>query len=280
MHQPLVSILMTSFNREKYITQAIESVLASTYQDFELIIADDGSTDNTVNIANAFAEKDSRIRVYLNKKNLGDYPNRNMVATFAKGKYLKYLDSDDYIYPWGLQILVNIMEQYPEAGWGLCSLEQYTEKPFPFQLSPKEAYTYHYFGPGLFNKAPLSAIIKKDVFQNENGFNPIRMAGDFEMWHRLAQKYPVVAMPHGIVWYREHQAQEVNEYRKFIKIYENIKVQYLNDKNCPLSPDLIEQVYKNEKKKTFKEILKGFIFLNFYRVKDNFVRLSVIKNAQ
>lgn len=271
---------MTSYNREKYIAQAIESVLASTYQNFELIIADDGSSDNTVNIANAFAEKDSRIRVYINKTNLGDYPNRNMVASYAKGRYLKYLDSDDYIYPWGLQILVTLMEKFPQAGWGLCSLEQNIEKPFPFQLTPAEAYTYHYFGPGLFYKAPLSAIIKKEVFEKENGFNPIRMAGDFEMWHRLAQKYPVVAMPHGIVWYREHQAQEVNEYRKFIKIYETIKVQYLNDKNCPLSPDLINQVYKQDKKRTFKEILKGFIFMDFYRVKDNFVRLSVIKNAR
>ena len=73
----LVSVLMTSFNREKYIAEAIESVLASTYKDFELIIVDDCSKDNTVGIAKKYEELDSRVKVYINEVNLGDYPNRN-----------------------------------------------------------------------------------------------------------------------------------------------------------------------------------------------------------
>src|SRR5664279_4015758 len=96
--QPLVSVLMTAYNREKYIAEAIESVLSSTYTNFELIIVDDGSKDNTVNIARRYELQDSRIKVYINTTNLGDYPNRNHAAGFAIGKYIKYIDADDAIY--------------------------------------------------------------------------------------------------------------------------------------------------------------------------------------
>ena len=279
VQEPLVSVLMTAFNREKYIAQAIESVLASTYKNFELIIVDDRSGDNTVNIARSFAAKDNRIRVYVNEVNLGDYPNRNKAASYAKGKYLKYIDSDDFIYPRGLELLVGMMEKFPEAGWGLCSLDQNVKRPFPFLLNPDEAYAYHYLGPGLFNKAPLSSIIKKEIFDNVNGFNPIKMAGDFEMWHRLAQKYPVLLMAYGIVWYREHDDQEVNTYRKHIKTYESIKIQFLTDKNCPLKPEVVKEIFKLEKIIIRMAAIKGLLFFDKNRLKDNLYRLRLLSDV-
>ena len=116
--QPLVSVLMTAYNREQYISTAIESVLSSTFKNFELIIVDDGSKDKTVEIAKSYAAMDSRVKVIINEKNLGDYPNRNKAAYYANGKYLKYVDADDYIYPWGLELLIKMMEAFPNAGWG------------------------------------------------------------------------------------------------------------------------------------------------------------------
>lgn len=210
---PLVSVLMTAYNREKYIGEAIESVIASTYQNWELIIVDDCSSDRTVEIARSYEAKDDRIRLYINEKNLGDYPNRNRAASYARGKYLKYVDADDMIYPYGLEQLVSYMEKFPEAGYGLCSLEQNKKDIFPFQLSSIEAYRCHYFGQSLFHKAPLSSIIKKEVFDVVGGFSGKQHIGDFELWHRLSQEYPVVLMPHGIVWYREHEDQQMNDNR-------------------------------------------------------------------
>src|SRR5271156_3108445 len=104
---------MTAYNREKYIAQAIDSILESTYKNFELIIVDDCSKDKTVEIAKGYAQKDSRVKVFINEKNLGDYPNRNKAASYANGKYLKYVDSDDVVYPTGLEVFVNSMEQFP-----------------------------------------------------------------------------------------------------------------------------------------------------------------------
>ncbi len=238
--QPLVSVLMTVYNREKYIAEAIESVMASTYQNWELIIVDDRSKDTSVAIANSYKAKDGRIRVYINETNLGDYPNRNKAASYAKGKYLKYVDADDRIYPHGLEVLVHYMEQFPEAGYGLCSLSQDKMRMFPFSLSPQEAYQRHYFEQPLFHKAPLSSIINKDAFAIVGGFTGKQHLGDFEQWHLLSQKFHVVLMPHGIVWYREHDDQQMNANRtdpyvpfKYILLAEEL----IASEGCPLRDD-------------------------------------------
>lgn len=202
---------MTAYNREKYIAFAIESVLASTYQNWELIIVDDASTDNTVAISKKHEISDSRIRVYVNDENLGDYPNRNKAASYAKGKYLKYLDADDLIYPNGLEILVNNMEKHPNAGFGLCSLKQEKDQIYPILMSPKDAFRKNYFESSIFHKAPLSSIIKNDVFVSVEGFSGKQHLGDFELWHNLASLYPVLLMQDGIVWAREHDDQQMND---------------------------------------------------------------------
>ncbi len=253
----LVSILMTAYNRQKYIAVAIESVLASAYSNFELIIVDDHSSDNTVNIARSYAAGDNRIRVYVNEKNLGDYPNRNKAASFAAGEFLKYVDSDDYLYPWGMGILVDSMNKFPDAGWGLCSLPQNKNEPFPFVLTPKEAYEYHYLGPGLFHKAPLSSIIRKRIFDEVGGFGVARMVSDCEMWHRLALKNDVVLMNEGIVWSREHDEQEQNSLSKFDLEYERIMIRYLKSPDCPLSHDISSKILRKNKGKNIVGILKS-----------------------
>jgi glycosyltransferase involved in cell wall biosynthesis len=274
---PLVSVLMTSYNREKYIAEAIESVLASSYKNFELIIVDDCSSDGTIEISKKYQQQDSRVHIYVNEKNLGDYPNRNKAASYAKGKYLKYVDADDYIYPAGLELLIQMMEKFPNAGWGLCSLEQYIKRPFPFELTPREAYEYNYFGPGLFHKAPLSSIVNRKVFEQSGGFSSIRMAGDFEMWHRLAQQHNVVLMPDGIVWYREHDAQEINDYFKFGLSYEQITAKYLKDDNCPLDKPAIQKIISIQKKKLTAHYFKNLLRLRFDKSKINSQQLKLYK---
>lgn len=251
--EPLVSVLMTTYNREKYLAAAIESVMASTYQNWELLVVDDQSKDKSVEIAQEYSKKDPRVKSIINKTNLGDYPNRNMAASLAKGVYLKYVDADDMIYPRGLEILVDGMEKFPEASWGLASLPQDKFKMFPFLLSGEDAYKRHYFEQQLFHKAPLSAIIKKDFFDKVGGFTGRRYLGDFEMWHLLANNSPVVLMQQGVVWYREHEDQEMQHNRtdftvpfKYVKCSEEM---LLRD-DCPLNvkdkKHALDKVYWNQ----------------------------------
>lgn len=95
-----VSIIMPAYNSERFIRQAIESVCSQTFEEWELIVIDDGSTDNTFAIANAFHEKDPRISVYKNPSPVG-LPSspRNYGVQIAKGRFIAFLDSDDYWLP-------------------------------------------------------------------------------------------------------------------------------------------------------------------------------------
>jgi glycosyltransferase involved in cell wall biosynthesis len=218
-----------------------------------------------VQIAKEYAVKDARIKVYVNPVQLGDYKNRNQAASYASGKYLKYVDSDDYIYPWGLRILVQSMEQFPDAGFGLCSLPQddYYNKPFPFELTCKQAYEYHYFGPGLFDSPPLASIIKKEVFEAVNCFNPGRMVGDLELWHRIAQSYKVVLMMDGLVWTRRHANREMRDFRKYFPVYEKIRIHYLTHPHCPLEQKQINQIFRNRVTGLFHLVMYHFLKLHF-----------------
>lgn len=238
MNQVPISVLITAFNRESYIAQSIESVLSSTYSNFELIIVDDGSSDRTVDIAKSYAEKDARIKVYVNEKNLGDYPNRNKAASYAIGKYLKYVDSDDVIYEHTLQVMVSYMEKFPEAGFGLCCASD-TREPFPILVSPAQAYREHFAGQNHFDRAPASSIIKREAFEAVGGFSGKRMIGDNELWLKLARSYSMVKMVTGLSWDRIHGEQErFSPYAQtqYLKLRYDVFTEALQHESCPLEP--------------------------------------------
>jgi len=252
---------MTSYNREKYIGEAIQSVLVSTYENFELIIVDDCSSDRTVEIAKSFAEKDGRVKLYVNERNLGQFENRNLAARYANGLYLKYLDSDDLSYPIGREILVSMLQQFPEAGYGLCSLDQDQRRMFPFKLTPVQAYERHFLqGIPLFHKAPLSSIIKKDAFFSIGGFANPGGEGDYEMWLTLSSKYDVVLMPQGIVWYRVHDEQIDSRRRAdpFLRFKYFLVTQRYMAGNCPLDGVQARLVAKGTHDEMVKSIIHTF----------------------
>ena len=254
--QPMVSVLMTAYNREKYIAKAIESVLESTYENFELIIVDDKSQDNTVIIAGEYEKKDRRVRVYLNEKNLGDYPNRNKAASYAKGKYIKYLDADDLLYYYGLQVMVNYMERYPSAGFGLASMVS-NEIAFPICIGPSKIYLEHFNGFGHFSRGPGSSIIKLDCFNKVGGFSGARMIGDFELWCKLARYFDMVKFPFDLYWNRLHEEQESkSEYAKqYPVLTKKVLNEALSHPECPLEAGDLKTIQTMLRKQKVKGYL-------------------------
>jgi len=264
---PLVSVLMTAYNREKYIAEAIESVLASTHSDWELIIVDDGSVDKTVEIAKSYQSKDSRISVYVNEKNLGDYPNRNKAASYAKGEYIKYLDSDDIIYPHGLQVMVEAMEKFPEAGLGLSCAKE-SPSPYPILMTPREVYWEHFDGYGHFDRAPGSAIIKRQAFLDAGSFSGERMIGDYQLWLTLARYFPVVKFQPELYWSRSHDDQEQKSdfaMQHYFKLRTRVREEAFNHKDCPLSKDEIERIKKRIDQLQFRNRLKRLL-IRFFKM--------------
>lgn len=238
MHRPTVSILTTVYNREALLAECIESVLASTFQDFEYIIVDDCSSDASYQVACEYAKRDARIRACRNEVNLGDYNNRNQAAGYASGKYLKYVDSDDLIYPHGLAIMVESMERFPEAALGL-SAPAPASTPHPLVLSPEMAYERHFLGLGLFAAGPLGAIIHRERFESIGRFSGARYVGDIEAFLALGARFPVVVIQRDLVWWRTHEGQEYGQGTTsgaYLESTFDLEARALNDKACPL-PD-------------------------------------------
>lgn len=259
--QVVVSVLMTAYNREQYIGEAIESVLASSIKDFEFIIVDDCSSDRTVEIAQSYEAKDSRIRIYINEKNLGDYPNRNKAASYAKGKYLKYLDSDDVIYPHCLEVMVAAMERYPHSAFGLSSTGN-KNYPYPISISPRDSYEQHFGGFGHFDRAPGSSIIKREIFVKENGFLIPKYAGDTELWFRLAQKYELVLFPRDLVWDRSHSQTQSSLERldkNIVKFRRALIYKFLHSPDCPLNENDVKKIKMLESKNRIKQIFRKWL---------------------
>jgi len=242
MNTPLVSVLMTAYNREQYIGEAIESVLAQTLKDFELIIVDDRSIDHTVEIARSYS-RDPRVRVYVNERNLGDYPNRNRAAELARGQFLKYLDADDIMYPYCLEIMTEHLTAFGEAAIGIeCESEHRWHKPFPLMLSPADAYCEHYFKQGIFSEGPTATIIRTTAFRECGGFAHRRHISDTELWLRIARKRPLVLCCCGLTWWRQHAEQESVSEKADLSVTVNrylLDVMAVTHKDCPL--DLTRQ---------------------------------------
>lgn len=237
--EPMVSVLITVYNREKYVATAIESVLAQTYRNFELIITDDCSRDPSLQIAQRY-QADRRVKVYRNERNLGDYANRNRAASLAKGKYLKYVDADDLIYPHCLETMVHAMEMFPQAGFGISSSVPGVLSPA--MLSPRETYLYDYGGGGLLDAGPLSTIVRRADFEAIGRFNEARHTSDGLCWLTMARRHGVAIIAPGLYWWRLHDEQEsIFEKRSAAAIAEvsgrrfRFAMEALWAEDCPLS---------------------------------------------
>jgi len=208
--QPLVSVLMTVYNREKYITEAVQSVLASTYTNFELIIVDDDSSDESMAIAFEYAAKDKRVLIVQNEKNLGDYPNRNHAATYATGKYIMYVDSDDTLNPDAIEYIIRQFAQYPEAKF--ATIYQQKDIEAPQLLSSADAINKHFFKHHFLDNGPGGSIIERDFF-NAIGKFPVSYGSANDMYYNIkaAANTPVILLPYVYLYWRRHEGQEIHD---------------------------------------------------------------------
>lgn len=257
MSKPLVSVLMTSYNREKFIGEAIESVLNSTYKNFELIVVDDASEDKTVDIAKSFESKDKRIRVYVNKENISQFPNRNKAAEYAKGKYLKYLDSDDKIFDWGLEYCVALMEKYPEAGMGIFKAQNNVNEPF---LESEAAINKHFFQHNFLNIGPSGIIVKKEAFEKIGRYNPkYGVPSDMYFNIKMVSNFPVVILKDQFFFYREHEQQEIKDRNSYLMHTYPYLRDILKLPELPMTYDKRIQLLTSAKRSFLKQCIRSII---------------------
>ena len=256
LENPLVSIIITTYNREEYIEQAITSVLSSTYKNFELIISDDCSTDQSIFIINKYLNTDSRIKLYNNEINIGDYPNRNKAVSYTKGKYLKFVDSDDFVYPDTIRIMVDAMERHPSAAFAISSRTENVEKYF----TSYEAYHYHFYKRGLLDYGPTAAIIRRNIFLQVGGFKELQNISDMDLWFRLAAKFSIVELPKNLVYWRIHANQQIKiAPEKYTEYYCRILSENLLSDACPLTKAESYKIIREKRHQNTLSIIRYFL---------------------
>ena len=210
--EPLVSVIIPVYNREDYIGEAIESVLNQTYKNFELIIVNDGSTDNTENIVKGYAEKDKRIK-YFYQENQGAYSARNKGIEESNGEFISFLDSDDKYFPYALEKMVYLFQTLPENvkliyGNFINEIEGQKEKIYREIVEPApKPVLFHQFligNPIL----PTTSMVRKDVFEEIGLFDDkYSMAEDYDFWTKIILKYNIAKLNLPVSIYRKHQVQ-------------------------------------------------------------------------
>lgn len=216
---PKVSIILANYNEEKYIAEAIESVINQTYANWELIIVDDASTDRSQEIINSY--EDSRIKTRFCEKNQHVAYASNIGIDMATGEYIAKIDSDDIWEPEKLEKQVSFMEEHVE--YGVCfskvniideeSEEANTKFSDIFELFNKvknqsqEEWIKYFLKNGncLCN---ASALIRKDALQYVGGHYNLAFVGaeDYELWMRLVIKFPIYVIDERLVRYRWEEA--------------------------------------------------------------------------
>jgi glycosyltransferase involved in cell wall biosynthesis len=268
--ETILSVLMTSYNRESLISESIESVLRSSYSDYEFIIVDDASTDSTWQIINEYASRDNRIKAYRNEMNVGDYINRNKAVSYANGKYIKFVDSDDLIGENLLSIMVNQMERYPNVSFGLSADVKWLNMQTNCIWTPLDLFNVYFFHGKAIGTPPSGSILRRNVFNDVGGFSGKKYLGDTELWLKLSLKHNALFFPNNLYYWREHSNQQMKDEQRNPNIkYQRFQMLLDFIENPSL---LIPDVFRKMAKRNLKNIHSRLVLLNLIKANISIAR--------
>ena len=215
----MVSIILCTYNREKYLGRAINSILDQTYEDWELLVVDDGSTDHTEELVRAYT--DPRIRFFGMERNRFYCYAANFGLSQCAGTYVAFQNSDDEWLPNKLEKQVRYMEEHP--GTGACFTEVTLIDNEGRNISDKcqdmlRLFENHYEDQGEWMKFFLyygncvchpSALVKRTVLEQAGGFNLLYcQLADFDLWARIAAQHPIHVLPEKLIRFRWDTAKK------------------------------------------------------------------------
>jgi glycosyltransferase involved in cell wall biosynthesis len=209
MHPPKVSVLIPTYNYAHFIGEAIESVLTQTFTDFELIILDDASTDNTDDVVAQYLH-DPRIQYYKNDKNLGLVGNWNKALDLATGEYIKILCADDKFRPTLLERFVAVMDEHKQVTLVVCNREVFGGASKILTLPLK----HYQKGRDMINSTinswdrigePTSTMFRRSDLEKAGKFDPNKHQFiDLDVWIRLLTIGDCYIVPEALSYQRSH----------------------------------------------------------------------------
>jgi len=205
---PKVSVLMPVYNGMPHLRKSIESILTQGFQDFEFVIVDDASTDETPQVLTEYAETDSRIRVITNSANLGVAASLAAGVEAALGEYVARIDADDWYHPSRLEKMVTFLDEHPEvgvlgtsawivdgAGKTICRRDLLTTSPaIKAKLRSGNCMFY-------------AVLMRKELaVQVGNYRSAFRIAEDYDLWLRMSERSGISNLPEPLLFYRQSAA--------------------------------------------------------------------------
>ncbi len=207
---PRVTVLMPVHNGEKYLREAIESILMQSYSDFEFLIINDGSTDKSVEIIKSFSDK--RIRLENNEINIGQANSLNKGIGLARGEYIVRMDADDISLPDRIKKQVEFMDKNPEIGISGTWVKFIGDIEEEIWRPPTNSDTTMY--SILFYSAivhPSSIFRKKSLELNNLYYRPeYESSEDYDLWARASMHFPISNLGEVLLFYRIHEKQVSN----------------------------------------------------------------------
>jgi glycosyltransferase involved in cell wall biosynthesis len=219
MSRPSVSFIVPCYKLARFLPDCIASITSQTYGDFEVLIMDDCSPDDTADVVRSF--RDPRIRYIRNEQNLGHLPNYNKGIGLSRGRYVWLISADDYLRrPYVLERYVTLMDAHPEVGYAFCTgygvqngaetrlLGQYARRRDRDRIVPGHILLKKLLR-GNFVLTP-SGMVRRTCYENISLF-PLTMplAGDWYLWSLFALHSDVAYFAEPMVCYREHHAQSM-----------------------------------------------------------------------
>lgn len=225
----LVSVIMNCHNGEKFLNESLKSVIDQTYQNWELIFFDNLSNDNSKKILQNY--KDKRIKYYSSKKFLDLYAARNEAIDKSNGKYISFLDTDDYWAPNKLEEQIKFLESNREYKIVYSNYYIFDQKKKTESVKHKSTLPFGFISQKLLDfycVGILSVLLEKSFFNSYSFNNEYNIIGDFDLIIRLSHKFKIGCIQKPLAYYRIHNNNfslkkidiYINELNKWIKFYE------------------------------------------------------------
>lgn len=244
---PVISVVICSYNRATYLPKSINSVLSQSFKDFEIIIVDDASTDNTSEVVAEVGKKDARVKYFKNEQNLGISKSRNRGVSLSSGKYIAMLDSDDYwIDDDKLQKQFDIISKDKKialVGTGIVLVNENGEelKKDIFNTDD-ESIRHKILSKNQF--AQSSVLFRKSVFNECGGYDEsLIVCEDLDLWLRFGQKYNFANLSEPMTAYLMHPSG----------------ISKQNKKKIAVATDRIIEKYKSFYPNYFKAKIKSYL---------------------
>ena len=260
MKKGLVSVVMSAYNAEKFIGDSIRSILDQTYDNWEFIIINDCSSDNTLQIIERFSDNDSRIKLIHNKENLGLTRSLNIGLKHAEGEFIARLDADDTSEPLRLEKQVNFLNHHPDTV--LVGSGGYLINSLGHKVSGINVISREFVIRRLMTHLNLfihsSIMVRRSIIEDIGWYREkFRYAQDYDLILRLSDKYMLLNIPDHLVGWRISSTSETMQHHSLQRTYVDIAREFAFERK--------EKGYDSYDSMDFDEKIKVMMKKNYGR---------------